>query len=348
MHPLAIVNEKYLSRLVNKSDKDENEIVSKISKNIPKKELAELYRIAMDYSIEDCNVAAKRISDIMTNIGFREIGCGTNRIAFLKDGYVYKVALDKRGFIDNISEYKRAIEFPKYLVKVYETNRVVLVCEYCELITNQIFNERKSEIRAILDELSMYYVMDDVGLTAKNYCNWGLRREIDDDGNERDSLIIIDDAYFYPIRHNTDMLICTCGARIQLNSQYTGYHCSNSACHMTWTVPEILNKSRYDYDNGDTEIVRMIDSNGNESGALAVTGTNNGQVDLVDENDEEIKRIAEEYKNASDIEELSQPNSLSIEDVFKDMKDSDEEEANHGYQALSLDNIVNNNGGKVQ
>ena len=28
MHPLAIVNEKYLSRLVNKSDKDENEIVN--------------------------------------------------------------------------------------------------------------------------------------------------------------------------------------------------------------------------------------------------------------------------------------------------------------------------------
>ena len=345
MHPLAIVNEKYLNRLAEKEGREDDQIASKISKYIPKKDLAALYRRAMDYSIEDCNVAAKKISEIMTNLGFREIGCGTNRIAFLKDGYVYKVALDKRGFIDNISEYKRAIEFPKYLVKVYETNRVVLVCEYCELITNQIFNERKSEIRDILTELSMYYVMDDVGLTAKNYCNWGLRREIDDEGNEFDSLIIIDDAYFYPIRHNTDMLTCTCGARIIMNSQFTGYQCQNTACHMTWTVPEILNKSRYDYDNGDTEIVRMLDNDGNESGALAVTGTNNGQVDVVDESDPEVKQLIEAYRDASDIEELSTPNSLNLSDMLDDLKDEDEDDDKPKYQALSLDNIINNNGG---
>lgn len=332
---LAIINGDYIEKKMREAEGNNTpvHIVSKLDKNIPDEAKIALYKISSDFSIIDDNEKADRIADVMERYGFKEIGTGTNRIAFMKDGYVYKVALDERGFIDNISEYKRSIEFPQYFVKVYETNRTILVCEYCELLSEETFNNRKSEIKSILEHLSHYYVMDDVGLTTKNYCNWGLRHVIDDDG-ERDDLIIIDNAYFYPIRDNTRMLTCSCGGQIILNTNFTGYVCSNPSCRMTYTVEEILNKSGYDYDAGDAEVVTVVDEKGKQTDShLKVTGNDAGGITEI--KNEEAERIMSGYKNATEAD--SMPNSLSVLEYFNITEDGPEDD--NKYRALGIDKL---------
>ena len=118
--------------------------------------------------------------------------------------------MDRRGCIDNMSEYLRSIEEPSILAKTYETNRMIAVSEYAKLISRDEFESRKDEIRAMLDYLSRRYVIQDLGLTPKNFCNVGLR----DDG----SIIFIDYAYMYKIAGNEQALVCQlCGAQIRPN-----------------------------------------------------------------------------------------------------------------------------------
>ena len=55
-----------------------------------------LYHDCLRLDIGDNNVKAEICSAIL-GTGFSEIGTGTNRIAFLHNGVVVKVALDRRG-----------------------------------------------------------------------------------------------------------------------------------------------------------------------------------------------------------------------------------------------------------
>jgi hypothetical protein len=91
-----------------------------------------LYYHACRVDIEDNNDKAEMISELI-GPEFQELGTGTNRIAFLYSpnaerefrggaGLVFEFALDRRGFIDNFTEFKRSMECPMYFVKAYETN----------------------------------------------------------------------------------------------------------------------------------------------------------------------------------------------------------------------------------
>ncbi len=336
---LSIVNTDYIEKKLREvehpgEDKPKKRR-SRLDENIPDDIKIKLYNISSDFTIDDDNVKADMISEVMESIGFKEIGTGTNRIAFMKDGYVYKVALDDRGFIDNVSEYKRSIEHPEYFVKVYETNRTVLVCEYCELISEEDFRIRKHEIKDILTYLSQFYVMDDVGLTTKNYCNWGLRRS--DNEDEPDKLIIIDNAYFYPIRNNWKMITCGCGGKIVPNSQFTGYMCSNTACCLQYTVDELLNKANFDYDRADTEVVKVVNRDGDESGNeyIKVTGNDFGEIEETRMEESEAEKLMEQYKNASENEAL--PNAVDAFDAFMDdPSDAPDDSDINKYKALNL------------
>ena len=338
MSNLSIVNtdyiEKKLRELENPDSDKPKKRRSRLDENIPDEIKIKLYQISSDFTISDDNVKADMISEVMESIGFKEIGTGTNRIAFMKDGYVYKVALDDRGFIDNISEYKRSIEHPEYFVKVYETNRTILVCEYCELLSEEDFHIRRQEIKDILTYLSQFYVMDDVGLTTKNYCNWGLRRS--DKEGEPDKLIIIDNAYFYPIRNNWKMITCGCGGKIVPNTQFTGYMCSNTACCMTYTVDELLNKANFDYDRADTEVVKVVNRDGDESSNeyIKVTGNNFGATEEVKMEESEAEKLMEKYQQTS--EEDSYPNAVDAFDLFDEDEDKSSDSEINKYKALNL------------
>ena len=67
-----------------------------ISYFIDKKTMIALFHNCMRLDIADNNVKAELCASILGN-EFSEIGTGTNRIAFLHNGVVVKVALDRRG-----------------------------------------------------------------------------------------------------------------------------------------------------------------------------------------------------------------------------------------------------------
>lgn len=325
---LQIVNPKYINQLLSKMNGEKQpKIFSRIERDIPAEAKAALYKITSDFSLTDCNLKADMIKEIMFDLGFVEIGCGTNRIAFRKHNYVFKVALDERGWIDNISEYKRSIEFPQYFYKVYETNRQIIVGEYVELVSEPYFIAHRNEVRAILDILSNYYIMDDVGLTTKNYCNWGIRTN--SDGSE--SLVLIDIAYFYPIR-NMDMITCSCGGKIVPSDDFTYYRCKNSACSMKYNVPEILNMSRFDYDAEDEEAIRFLEADGTEK-YIKVSGVNTGEVQTIEKT--EAEQLLSSYKDATSFDASSVNIVTDIESYWND-NDDDDNVKKDPYQSLKL------------
>ena len=213
---------------------------------ISKDKMLQLFDNAMDLRIVDNNVKADNIREIL-GPDFRELGTGTNRIALMKDGYVFKVALDRRGIIDNLAEYKRSAEAPTYLAKCYETNRVVAISEYVNLISADEYRQNKDKIRIILTNLSSKYVMKDLGLTEKNYCNWGYRDD--------DTIVALDYAYLYPIKGNEDALKCSCGGTIRIDGSFNIYKCDNSECGLKYSALEILNKMNIDAERIDDQSV---------------------------------------------------------------------------------------------
>ena len=320
--PFQLINTKYLDKLDNKA---EPKMFSRIEQ-IPVDAKVELYNVTSNYRIKDCNEKADIISQIMEPLGFVEIGCGTNRVAFRKNNYVYKVALSERGFIDNVSEYKRSFEIPQAFYKVYETNRAMLVGEYLELMTEEYFVSHLHEIRAILEMLSNYYVMWDIGLTTKNYCNWGLRTN--PDGSVQP--VIIDNAYFYPIR-NKDMVMCSCGGKIVHSDDFTYYRCSNSSCALNYTVPEILNMSKFDFDSEDEEAIKLLTKDGSEK-YIKVSGTNSGMIEQI--NKTEAEQLLASYKDATTFDASTINIVEDVEDYWLNETDNDSNVPK--YNALDL------------
>ena len=327
---LQIVNAKYINRLLNKLDSNDKQSVkmfSRIFNNIPEDDLVRLYNITSDDTISDCNEKADMIAAVMEPLGFVEIGCGTNRIAFRKHNYVFKVALDERGFIDNISEYKRSIEFPQYFMKVYETTREILVCEYCELISEEYFIAHRSEVRTILEILSNYYVMDDVGLTTKNFCNWGIRTL----PSGKEVMVLIDNAYFYPMR-NVSMITCQCGGRIAPSDDFTYYRCKNSACAMSYSVAEILNMAGFDFDNEDEEAIKMMTADGTET-YVKISGVNSGTIDKIGR--DEAEELLNNYRDATTFDASTANIVEDIEDYWINNTNNESEDG-PAYTGLKL------------
>jgi len=163
----------------------------------------------------------EKLSNYFTEkgISFTFLGDGTNRMAFLVDGYVFKLALDDQGYIDNLTEFKMSREAQPYVTKTYETNGLFCVAEYVTLISYDEFVKQKSRILEILDLLSTEYLLGDMGWTKKNYCNWGYRK------NSKD-LVILD--YGHMLKIDPDKMLChDCGGFLHYNSTFTEIQCIN-------------------------------------------------------------------------------------------------------------------------
>lgn len=300
-----------------------------------------------DEDSSNVNVVAEILCEKLIPMGFQELGTGSNRICFLKDGYAFKIAMDRRGCIDNMSEYLRSIEEPQLLAKTYETNRMIAVAEYAKLISRDEFESRKDEIRVMLDYLSRRYVIQDLGLTPKNFCNVGLR----DDG----SLIFIDYAYMYKIAGNEHALVCQlCGAQIKPNDNFTAYCCSSPNCRQPYLAYEILNRMDRDVDDIDDEhVIKLIgtDDQGTDTTNFTyvkVTGDDVGEMhEITEEEAVEIKskidKKAEEeqmyLKSVTDIENIdtSAFNVESEEDTTPDVPEI--KYRSEGVSALSNDEL---------
>lgn len=174
---------------------------SRILEFIPKNALRDLQRICDRKDISDNNDKVRLILKALDyhDVSYEELGPGTNRVAVLIDGYVFKIAMDKWGVRDNMNEFASSQELYPYVTKVYETNELITVSEYVTVISREEFMERTEELREILSLLAESYLLGDVGTVTRNFCNWGYR----DSGD----LVILDFGYIYKIR--PDKLVCS-------------------------------------------------------------------------------------------------------------------------------------------
>ena len=196
------------------------------------------------------------------NVDATPLGPGTNRYAFKCNGFVVKLATDRDGIIDNYKEFKMVSRLPlKNFMKVYEIsdNGTLLVCEYIQVFYSYgEFYQYADRIREVLKELSAVYLIGDVGVTAKNYSNWGLRVGSDEP-------VCLDYAYVYDV--SSELLLCTkCRNQSMLVPDKDFVHLLCPACGATYEFSDIRRRigndlHRHEIGDLSEEAYLMTDSN---------------------------------------------------------------------------------------
>lgn len=216
-----------------------------------------LFYHACRVDVADNNDKAEMIKLLLPWEEFDELGTGTNRITFLHNGFAIKIALDRRGLVDNFAEYKRSAELPMYLAKTYETNMLINVAEYVNMMDQREFQQNEVTIKQILTNLSKRYIFNDVGFSLKNSCNWGFRNSTEI--GEFD-IVILDYGYLYPLRgQDNDLFVCPkCGGRIKWNANFTELHCNNPQCGMKYSPLQIRNRMSRDFEEVEDQIITKL------------------------------------------------------------------------------------------
>ena len=174
-------------------------------------------------------------------IDYASLGPGTNRYAFMKDGYVIKVALDKDGKIDNKREFMYSLALQPYVVKCYETfaDGLLAVFEYVEIFTIDDYWKCQEKMREMLSDIAQNFLIGDVGISSTNYVNWGFR----DDG----SLVILDYAYIYSVAFKKFTCNCSPHSVLHYDKDFNNLICP--VCGKKYDFKTIRKKiSREDQD----------------------------------------------------------------------------------------------------
>lgn len=200
--------------------------------------------LALRVDIADNNDKAEILMDILPKGKFQELGTGTNRMTLYRSGVAIKIALDRRGLIDNYTEYKRSYEIPNYLARTYATNLVVNIAEYVTVMDQEEFLMNEKPIKTILHDISQSYMFNDIGFIMKNSYNWGYRASSDSDDPDDRDIVILDYGYLYPLLGQPkDLLICPkCGSKLEWNTNYSKMVCSNASCRIDYSATEIWRK----------------------------------------------------------------------------------------------------------
>ena len=173
------------------------------------------------------------------------LGSGTNRFGIIIDGYAFKIALDKDGMIDNKREMLYTKELYPRVIKVYECipSGLISVSEYVEIFTIDDFIERKEEMRRILSEISNAgFLLGDVGISSKNYINWGIRSD--------NTICIMDFAYIYDTKFST--FTCSCGDILKYDSDFNNLVCPSCGEKQTFgNVRRRITRKMQDEEIGD-------------------------------------------------------------------------------------------------
>lgn len=150
----------------------------RIHELFPEHVLDKIVEIMDDPDNTSNNIKATKLSELLEDQGFAEIGPGTNRLAMKKGDYIYKIAMDSYGVRDNWNEFNISMLAQPYVTKTYECNGLIAVAEYVNVISKQEFEDSKENIRSILQVLSENFLFCDLSACLKNYLNFGFR----DDG----------------------------------------------------------------------------------------------------------------------------------------------------------------------
>ncbi len=205
---------------------------SLIHKYFPNELLMKLDDISDNYSIDN-NAKSKLINKALDdyNVPYAILGNGTNRYGILIDGYAVKIALDKLGKIDNRREFKYSAQLQPYVVKVYEANEVglIAVTEYVTIFTKDDLYENEEEMRDILSDISQNFLVGDIGISANNYINWGIR----DDS----SICILDFAYIYALSYKQFNCYCNSNTMVEYDENFNNLICPE--CGRKYSFSEI-------------------------------------------------------------------------------------------------------------
>lgn len=228
------------------------QVKSRILQHIPKELIAKLNNICNNNTLGDNNTKVRMIMSSLNefDVDYLELGPGTNRLAVLIDGYVFKFALDSDGVDDNRAEFSLTKDLQPFVTRVYECNGIMCVSEYVTVMSKSDFNSNKDTIKKILSILAETYLIGDVGTVEKNYMNWGYR----DDG----SIVILDFAYIYSLYGSE--LICNrnlksgdvCKGMIEYDSNFNKLRCPK--CYQEYsfiTIRARINKDLYREDIAD-------------------------------------------------------------------------------------------------
>lgn len=174
-----------------------------IKKYFPVDLLVELDNLSTDYSVDN-NSKTPEILELLNqyNVPYNSLGNGTNRYGIIVDGYAVKIALDNLGKIDNKREFKYAKQLYPKTIKVYECceTGLIAISEYITIFSLSDFYAAQDEMREILADIARNFLIGDIGVSTKNYVNWGTRP----DGSKA----ILDFAYIYSLSYKGFMCDC--------------------------------------------------------------------------------------------------------------------------------------------
>lgn len=223
---------------------------SLIHKYFPTELLMELDKISANYDIDN-NAKSKLINKLLDdyNVPYDVLGNGTNRYGILIDGYAVKIALDRLGKVDNRREFKYSAQLQPCVVKVYESNKegLIAVTEYVTIFTLDDLYERQEEMREILHSISQNFLVGDIGVSANNYINWGIRN----DG----TACILDFAYIYALSFKQFHCSCSEDSLVEYDNDYNNLICPS--CHRKYSFGEI--RKRITKADEEAEIGNILD-----------------------------------------------------------------------------------------
>ena len=120
------------------------------------------------------------VNELLKPYGFRHLASGTNRRAFYctyDDSIILKIASDRIGKSDNISEFQLQNLIQPFCPKIYEVvpNGVIALSERVEPMTEYDYKKRwNGDVFDFIFQIFLRgYIMEDIG--SNFFKNWGVR-----------------------------------------------------------------------------------------------------------------------------------------------------------------------------
>lgn len=198
--------------------------------------LLELEMLTERHDINN-NDKSKEILRLIRESGIEveSLGSGTNRYGVKIKGYAFKIALDRLGKIDNRREFKYSKKLYPDVIAVYEAlpDGLIAVTEYITPFTERSeYLSYQDEMREILARICDKYLIGDIGVTDKNFMNWGYRYT--DNGLQ---ICCLDFAYIYSTSYNTFKCRCPDSSILVYDDDYNNLICPT--CHRKYKFSEI-------------------------------------------------------------------------------------------------------------
>ena len=214
---------------------EESKLRSRIMEDFTEEDLDYLSGLIDSPYFENNNDKADAILHKFRDKNFIELAPATNRYVMLKGKFVYKFALDEYGVKDNLNEFEMSEELQPFVTKTYETNGLITIAEYVNLISQREFEDSAPNIKAILRELfDAGYIFSDVGTVSRNFCNWGFRDD--------DSIVILDYGYIW--RKDPKLMFCAkngCGHKLEYTDNFDRLYCPQ--CGTKYDVIDFVYKA---------------------------------------------------------------------------------------------------------